>query len=164
MPAPTAPRTPGRTTSRARARRAARAAHAGATLVELAVVLTVISLLGAVAFPRAARFADRGTVQGAIAAVASACALARVTAIMRGDFASVLLDTASATVRVVAGRDTVLSHPLGDPTHLTLAATRTTVTYGPTGLGYGAANTTVVARQGSAADTLWTSRLGRVRH
>jgi len=35
--------------------------------------------------------------------------------------------------------------------------------YAPNGLGYGASNLTVVLRRGSAAETIFVSRLGRVR-
>ena len=113
---------------------------------------------------RAARAVDRIVVQNATMAIAGACALARGAAIMRSSYATVTIDTIDAAVFVTSGADTLLARLLGDDGSVTLRASRTTVTYGPTGLGYGASNTRVIASRGDAADTLFTSRLGRVRH
>ena len=44
----------------------------------------------------------------------------------------------------------------------TIAVTRDSITYAPTGLGYGAANTRIIVARGRWADTITTSRLGRV--
>ena len=135
----------------------------GTTLVEIVAVLALVTIATGVALPRAKRAVDRIAVQNATLTIAGACALARGGAIMRSGYASVTIDTVAAAVLVTAGNDTLLSHSLIDGGSLTLSASRTTVTYGPTGLGFGASNTRVIARQGEAADTLYTSRLGRVR-
>jgi hypothetical protein len=47
---------------------------------------------------------------------------------------------------------------------VSLGTTRDSIVFDARGLGYGAANLTLVARRGSAAETLVVSRLGRVRH
>jgi hypothetical protein len=44
-----------------------------------------------------------------------------------------------------------------------LAATRDSMAYLPLGLGYGAANLRAVLTRGRASDTVFVSRLGRVR-
>lgn len=147
---------PGRT-DRGRSRR-------GTTLVEIMIVLALLATTAALAIPRAARFVDRTAVHVAIDAVASACALARSEAIMRGAFVTVTIDTAAVAVHVTAGADTLLVRPLDPGGGLTLRASRPRVVYDRIGLGFGASNTTVIARRGLAADTLYTSRLGRVRH
>lgn len=142
-----------------------RANRAGTTVAELTAVLTVAGLLGAVALPRLGRALDGIAVHSAISAIASACAVARSAAIMRGAVATVSVNPAARRVTVSIGADTILRRALEEPPYrLTLTASRTTIAYGPTGLGFGAANTSVVARQGAVADTLFTSRLGRVRH
>ena len=142
-----------------------RASRAGATIAELTAVLTVVALLGAVALPRLGRALDSIAVHSAISAIASACAVARSAAIMRGAVATVSVSPADRRVTVSVGADTILTRALDEPpSRLTLAVSQNTIAYGPTGLGFGVANTSVVARQGDVADTLYTSRLGRVRH
>lgn len=136
----------------------------GTTLVELLIVLAILATTAALAIPRAARFVDRTAVHAAIDAIASACALARGAAVMRGTFVTVTIDTAGAAVKVSAGADTLLARPLDFGGTVRLSASRARVVYDRIGLGYGASNTTVIARRGRAADTLYTSRLGRVRH
>jgi hypothetical protein len=47
---------------------------------------------------------------------------------------------------------------------VSLSTSRDSLAFDVRGLGYGAANLTLVARRGAAADTLVVSRLGRVRY
>jgi hypothetical protein len=47
---------------------------------------------------------------------------------------------------------------------VTLESTRTSITYSQTGIGYGAGNLTLIIARNLAADTIFVSRLGRVRH
>jgi hypothetical protein len=140
-----------------------RSRHA-ATLVELLGAMALAALLAGLTVPPSLRLVDRIVVRSAIDAIASACALARGAAVMRGVRAVVTIDTALAAVRVTVAGDTLLDRVLDPGGPLTVTASRVEVVYAPTGLGYGASNTTVLARRGSAADTLFTSRLGRVRH
>ena len=156
--------------SHARRHRAPRPSRArtvrrpGTSTIELCVALAVVALTSAVALPRVGRALDGIAVQSATSAIASACALARSAAILRGAIATVALDEGERRVTVTVGDDTVLAHALDTPPfRLTLTASRDVIAYDPIGLGLGAANTTVIARQGAAADTLYTSRLGRVR-
>jgi hypothetical protein len=44
-----------------------------------------------------------------------------------------------------------------------VASSRDTVTYGASGRGYGAANSTIVLSRGAAAETVFVARLGRAR-
>ena len=44
-----------------------------------------------------------------------------------------------------------------------LIASRLTVLYGPSGRGWGASNTSIAVTRGRWVDTLFVSRLGRVR-
>jgi Tfp pilus assembly protein FimT len=134
------------------------------TLLEVVATIAFAALLAAVAIPRTMRLVDGLVVRAAVDAVAGACALARGAAIMRGTPVVVTIDTTRPAVRVTSDSDTLLDRPLDPGGPLTLSASRDRVVYSPTGLGYGASNTTVVARRRSAADTLFTSRLGRVRH
>jgi len=142
-----------------------RADRTGITLVELVLALAIVGVLAAITLPRVARTLDGIAVHSATTAIAAACAVARSAAIMRGTLAVIAIDTAGRRVTVSVGNDTILAHPLDRPPYrLMLTASRAEIAFGPTGLGFGAANTSVIARQGAAADTLYVSRLGRVRH
>lgn len=139
-------------------------ARAAFTLVEVVAAIAIAALLFAVAVPRTMRLMDRVVVRAAVDAIASACALARSAAVMRGARVTVTIDTPHRAVIVSTDVDTLLVRPLDPGGPLTLSASRAHIVYAPTGLGFGASNTTVIARRGAAADTLYTSRLGRVRH
>ena len=135
----------------------------GATLVELALALVVAGMLAGIALPRAAAAVDRIHVRGAITELSAAYATARHFAVMRAAFATVELDPGSATVAIHAGGDTIHLRRLGAQYGVTMSASRTSTTYTPIGLGFGAGNATIVVSRGRAADTVWVSRLGRVR-
>lgn len=136
----------------------------GFSVVELSIVLAIGGVLAALALPPLARAVDAASARGAIEETEAACVLARHTALERAAFATVTFDTLAGTVTVTAGGDTVARRAIGARHGVSVRATRREITYAPNGLGYGAANVRVVATRGRAADTLWTSRLGRVRH
>ena len=126
--------------------------------------MAVAAILCGVALPAVVGVVDRIVVRSAVDAISSACALARGVAIMRGASAVVTIDTVAVAVRVTVGGELILDRPLDPGGALRLHVTRDRVTYAPTGLGYGASNTRVLASRRDAADTLFASRLGRVRH
>ena len=132
------------------------------TLVDLALALTLSSLAAAIAVPRVGRLADALRVRGAADDLTSALALARQAALARGALATLGADTVLGRVWVECGGDTLARRAVADSWGVRLSATRTTVRFAPTGLGYGAANTTLVVRRGLTSDTVVVSRLGRV--
>ena len=137
--------------------------RAGVTLVELCLVLTLISLTAAIAIGRVARYLDRAAARAAVAEAASVVLHARNEAIAQRTPVSVRFDTLAATLELRA-RGVVLSRAaLGHAHGVSLSSTRDSLTYDLRGLGYGAANLTMIARRGSAAESLVVSRLGRVR-
>lgn len=136
----------------------------GFTLVELSVVMAIGGLLAALALPPLARAIDGLSTHGAIEETEAACVLARHTALERATFATVTFDTLAGAVTVTAAGDTVARRAIGPRYGIALDASRLAITYAPNGLGYGAANVRVIAARGRAADTLYISRLGRVRH
>ncbi len=133
------------------------------TVIELTVVVFLVGILCAIGVPAALRQLDRTRVRNAANEVVSALATARTMAISRGNHVAVVFDSAEARVVVAAGADTILVRAVGAVYGVALQSNRDSTAYGPTGLGYGAANQTVVVHRGAAADTVVISRLGRVR-
>lgn len=134
----------------------------GNTLVELALTLVLMAIAAAVAIPSARTIMDRLSVRGAKQDIVLALWAARTVAGSRGDFTSFVVDRAAGRLRVICAGDTILTRDLGARHGVALYATRDSITYAPTGMGYGAANTTIVVSRGARADTVTTSRLGRV--
>jgi prepilin-type N-terminal cleavage/methylation domain-containing protein len=134
------------------------------TLIELTVTLCILSILSAIAIPRAGRFLDRIHVRGAVIEIESLFSTARHVAIARGTQATVEIDTAARAIYVTARGARLRDAKIGADHDVQISATRSGMSYSATGMGYGAANLSVVVRRNSAADTVFVSRLGRLRH
>jgi prepilin-type N-terminal cleavage/methylation domain-containing protein len=141
-----------------------RTMRSGFTLVELIVTLCILSILSAIAVPRAESFLDSMRVRGAVMEIESLFSTARHLAIARGAQVTIEIDSARTTIAVSAGEDTLRKADIGLEHNVRFAATRARMIYSATGVGYGAANLSVVVRRNSAVDTVVVSRLGRVRH
>lgn len=135
----------------------------GTTILECVIVIALIAILTAVAIPPFQQLRDGIAVHGAAAEAHALLATARRAAIHRSATVTVDLDTVGARIIVRTGTDTLRVRELGAVHGVHLATSRATASYGPTGLGYGASNLTLVVTRGSVADTLTVSRLGRVR-
>jgi prepilin-type N-terminal cleavage/methylation domain-containing protein len=136
---------------------------AGHTLPELLIVLTITGTLTALAAPRVQDARDHAVVRDGATEIVATLRAARSAAQRRDARAVLAFDTASAAALLTVERDTVLVHQFGAELGVTLEASRDSIIYGPSGRGYGASNTTLIVRRGSAADTVTVSRLGRVR-
>lgn len=136
----------------------------GTTLLELVVVLVVMCALFAIALPRLREAGDRSGARGAIQESSALFSLARRAAITRRAGVAVLIDTATGSIVVRSGALEIARQGLRAHYGVRITASRDSMSYDPRGLGYGAANLTVVARRGRAAETLYVSRLGRTRH
>jgi prepilin-type N-terminal cleavage/methylation domain-containing protein len=137
--------------------------RSGVTLVELCVVLTIVGLLASIATRQVVRYLDRAAARAAVAEAATVVLRARDEAMAQRTPVSVRFDTVGARLELSA-RGVVLSRAaLGHAHGVTLATTRDSLTYDVRGLGYGAANLTMIVRRGAAAESLVVSRLGRVR-
>ncbi len=135
----------------------------GITLFEIGVVLVIVGVLCAMAVPDLLRLMDRTRVRHAANEIVTTLALARATAVAREVRVAARFDPVRSTVVVASGGDTIVARDLGAIYGISLQSNRDSVVYGPTGVGYGAANQTVVLRRGRAVDSLIISRLGRVR-
>jgi prepilin-type N-terminal cleavage/methylation domain-containing protein len=137
----------------------------GFTLPELATVVAIMGVLASVVMPPLGRALDRAAVQEGVERFASAHATTRELAISRGTLARLELDREAHTVTVSVLRtakawDTVATYPLGSAQ---IACTNPTMVFNPIGIGHGASNTRVIFSRGAAADTVTTSRTGRLR-
>ena len=134
------------------------------TIIELTVTVCILSILSAIAIPWAGEVLDRVKVRGATFEIESLFSAARHIAIARSAHATVDIDTVARTISVSVGSDTVRKREIGAAHDVLLSASRTRMSYSATGMGYGAANLSVAVRRNRAADTVFVSRLGRVRH
>ena len=135
----------------------------GYTLAELAVVVAIIGLVTMAGIRGLTQHLDRIAVRNAVDEAAGALARARDEALAHHALVSVRIDTTDATVVLRTGALRLARYAIGHEHGVTLATSRDSVSFDVRGLGFGAANFTLVARRGSAADTLVVSRLGRVR-
>jgi prepilin-type N-terminal cleavage/methylation domain-containing protein len=135
----------------------------GYSLLEQLVVLAVMTILLTLVGPRTLAAIDQRAVRNARMQLVSALNAARASAQSRAERVSVAMDSTAGLFRVLAGADTLLVRPLRAELGVVLAASRDTVTYGASGRGYGAANSTIVLSRGAAAETVFVARLGRAR-
>ena len=136
--------------------------RAGLTLIELAIVVTLIGMLTMVAMPRIAVLTARLSLRAASDDVRTALAIGRSLAVRRGEYVAFVGDAAHGRIRIVSGVDTLFTRDLA-PHGVTLTLTRDSITWAPNGQGWGAANTTITLARRGGADTITVSRLGRVR-
>jgi type II secretory pathway pseudopilin PulG len=138
-------------------------ARAGLTLVELCLVVTIIGLVMLLGVRQLGLYVDRAASHAAVLEAAGFVARARDEAIARRMLVSVRLDTIADALELRMQGAVVSRAALGHAHGVALSANRDSLTYDVRGLGYGAANLTLVARRGRAADSLVVSRLGRLR-
>lgn len=135
----------------------------GSTLIEQLLLLVVLSVCLGIATRAGVRVLDAATVHGAARDVSELFAMARDRAMATGTRTAVQLDHRAHRVLVNAGTDTFARLDLASGRAVLLNATRDSMAYLSSGLGYGAANLRVILSRGASADTITVSRLGRVR-
>ena len=138
--------------------------QSGFTIVESTIVLALIAALTAITVPRAARFIDSIEVRGAVTEIESMFSLARHTAIARGAQTALDIDIPGRSMSIRSGTEVLRTREVGAAHGVNLSANRTSITYSPIGVGYGAANFSLVVSRNRVVDTVVVSRLGRVRH
>ncbi len=137
----------------------------GFTLPELLSAIAIIGILLSIVTPPLGRALDQAAVHEGVERFAALHATTRQLAISRNALARLELDRAQRTAtlsvrRTPAAWDTIGTFPLGSAA---IACSNPTIIFGPLGLGYGTSNTRVIFTRGAAADTVTTSRTGRLR-
>ncbi|HKP16705.1 MAG TPA: hypothetical protein VJT85_11580 [Gemmatimonadaceae bacterium] len=143
--------------------RAPAPSRSGLTLVELCLVLTIVGLVTTMAVRQFGLYLDRAAARAAIVEAAAVVARARDEAVAQRAYMSVHFDTSADALELRTAGAVVSRAALGHAHGVTLSANRDSLAFDLRGLGYGAANLTLVARRGRAADSLVVSRLGRLR-
>lgn len=140
----------------------------GFSLIELAFVLCIIALLSAVGLPRLRPFLDRIATEQAALEITTALAVARDGAIMQSTRARLTIEADTLKIdRLKVGTSLEWERwwraPGPRERGVSLTVSNPKVVFGPTGLGYAAANTKVTLQRGSHVETITVSRLGRVK-
>ncbi len=135
----------------------------GYTIIDTTITLSLISILSAVAMPRISGMLDAIKVRGAVSDAESLFDAARHLAISHGSQMVVEIDGGRRSISVRAGADTLRKRDFGEAYGVELTTNRLSMSYSPIGLGYGAANLSLLIRRNAAVDTVVVSRLGRVR-
>ena len=134
------------------------------TIIELTITLCILSVLSAIAMPWAGKLLDRVRVRGAVVEIESVFGSARHIAIARSAQTAVDIDTVGQAIHVSIGADTLRTAKVGLDHDVRIGTTRSRMSYSPTGMGYGASNLSVFVQRNAAVDTVFVSRLGRLRH
>jgi prepilin-type N-terminal cleavage/methylation domain-containing protein len=135
----------------------------GFSLLELLIVMTVTGIVLAIAVPRARAGLDRAAVRSAGWDVRATVGMARTLALAGHAVVVVDVDSAAGMLRIVRGADVLLRRGVGQAHGVELRATRDSLAYDPYGMGRGASNLSIVIRKGAAVETVFVSRLGRIR-
>ena len=137
----------------------------GFSLVELAVTLAIAAVVAAVALPRLAGILDLLAADAAAREVTTALAVTRHAAMSQSRRARLLIDGDSLSIDLwgASGWESYLRWPGPADRGVALFASNPEVVFGPTGIGWGASNTTVTLTRGSHIETVTTSRVGRVK-
>lgn len=141
----------------------ANSSAAGYTLVELVLVLAIAAIVMGITFPRGLLVLDRISVHSAVADVQATLHSARALALSGRTTVAVDVDGAAGVVRVRRGPAVVFTRNIGATHGVRLEQSRDSLAFGPLGLGRGAANLSIVIRRRAAAETVFVSRLGRIR-
>lgn len=136
---------------------------AGYTLPEVIIVLLIAAILLGLAAMRLTDAADSSAVHAAADEIAAVMTTARSLAIYRRAPVAVAIDTLSGALLVRDDTSLLFRRDLRSSYGVGLAASRESTKFDARGLGVGAANLSLVVRRRSAVDTVFLSRLGRVR-
>lgn len=137
----------------------------GYSLAELAMVLAVIGLVTAMALPGWGALLDRIAVERAASELTTALTVARNKAVLRATRARLSISADSLGIDEWGERTWLPVWRWAGPQghSVSLEVSNGTVIFGPTGIGSGSSNTTVVLRRGTQTAKVTTSRVGRIK-
>src|SRR6478735_736385 len=137
----------------------------GFSLLELMIVLAIAAIVTALAVPRLGDILDWVAANEAAQDVTTALAVTRATAVSQSMLARVEIDADSLRIdiRVGGAWDPYRRFPGPSAHGVQLEVSNPEVIFGPSGLGWGAANSTITLRRGARVETVTTSRVGRVK-
>jgi type II secretory pathway pseudopilin PulG len=135
----------------------------GTTLPELVLVLALVGMLVALVVPHAGAMTARHAVRAAARDISLLLSAGRQIAATTASGTAVRFDQAAATVDLTAGSDTLRRIDLAGRYGVRLQTSRDTLAFDTRGLGIGAANLRIIMSRSPAAETLFVSRLGRLR-
>ena len=134
----------------------------GYTIIELIVVVTLVAVVVGFAMLAGRGVLDRVAVAQGRERIVAFYNRSRTAALLNRSIVTLRISTDSLVARTRSGM--LMTRAPGTRTlGVTTTATRDTVRIGINGLGYGASNSTVVLERGAVSDTLFISRLGRIR-
>ena len=136
----------------------------GFTLVELVMAIALAGALLVMVITRAGKWLDRLAVDRAAQEIVGFYQIARFSAIYRSNRVRVELgpDTLRAVYEGVAD-STFLTAPGPGPLGVAISTSRSQIWLHPNGIGAAGANTKIILRRGTEAESLTTSRVGRMR-
>lgn len=127
------------------------------------MVVVLVGIMAGIALPRGWAAADRRATRAAARDVVLLLASARQLAATSAGGSAVAFDTGAAVLRLRVGGVGVRTLAVGTVYGVHLRANRDSLAWDTRGLGIGAANVTLVLTRAEAAESLFVSRLGRVR-
>ncbi|HXH63201.1 MAG TPA: GspH/FimT family pseudopilin [Gemmatimonadales bacterium] len=137
----------------------------GFSLLELMIVLAIVAIVTALAVPSLGDIMDWVAADGAAHDVTTALAVARATAVSQSTLVRVEIGADSLRIDIrmdgVWGPYRSFSGPSARGVQLEVSNPE--VVFGPSGLGWGTANSTITLRRGARVETVTTSRVGRVK-
>jgi type II secretion system protein H len=140
--------------------------RAGFTFVEVLMVLSVVAILMAIAYPKLTIMRARSNVASAKQRVASTITVARQAAISRGVPVKFVLDgnTVAAVAQPYGAADSIQrAFDVEAAYGATLGGDEFELTFDPRGLASGFDNATITVSYSSKMDTLCVQKLGQIK-
>ena len=133
-------------------------------MVEVLIVVVMIGLLAGLGWPVISGTRDRLAVDRSVIETLTFFNTARLAAVLHGSRVRIEFGSDRLVGAFEGSTDSTFLVATGPRAYgVTMTSSRDVIRIQSTGLGWGLANTKLVFRRGRAADSLTTSRLGRIR-